>query len=71
MFQVIHNRIYFVVELKEVPQRPISDAGDPALTPYAEALSAAIKDGIVSQPGKYAIAVNTSINHWSIFEIKE
>jgi hypothetical protein len=72
MFQVIQGRIYFVVDMPEFPPPlPITDGGDPALTQYAEALTAAIQEGVVTKPGKYAIAVNAVAGRWTIFAIEE
>lgn len=72
MFQNIQGRIYFVVDLQVFPvPMPIHDGGDPALTHYAEALTAAINDGLVIGPGKYAIAVNAVQGTWTIFAINE
>lgn len=71
MFQVIDNKIYYIVEFKMIPTSPISDGGDPALTPYSEALTQAIRDGQITKPGKYAISVNHARNRYDIFEVQE
>jgi len=72
MFQTIQGRVCFVVELKEFPiTMPVNDGGDPALTPYAEALTTAINDGLVTGPGKYAIQVNHVLKWWTISRIIE
>jgi hypothetical protein len=72
MFQRIHNAIYYVVDLKEFPPpMPITDGGDPALTQYAEALTNAINNGIVTEPGKYGIQVNSIFQTFGIYKIQE
>jgi hypothetical protein len=78
--QKIQGRNVYVVDLPEIPQLPIYAINRPALpaynykpelAPYAEALDAAIRQGIVSQPGKYAIEIDKSMNTWQIFAVQE
>jgi hypothetical protein len=71
-FQTIDGRDVFVVELKDFPPpMPINAGGSPELQPYAEALTAAITQGVVNKPGKYGIEVSASIRKWNVFEIIE
>lgn len=72
MFQEIDNRWYFVVDMPDFPPpMPVHDGGDPSLTPYAEAFTAAINEGLVTGPGKFAIAVNHDQKRWTIFAITD
>lgn len=72
MFQTIQGKKVFVVELKTFPPRlPINGGDDVALIPYAQALQAAIDNGIVTGPGKYAIEVIPHLMWWNIFAIQE
>lgn len=59
MFSIIQGHNGFVVDLTEEfpPEMPIHDGGRPELKPYAEALTNAIRDNIIKEPGKYLIEV--------------
>ena len=58
MFQVIQGHQVYVVDLVEFPPpMPVGDGGNPALKPYAEALTAAIKTEQITGPGKYGIEI--------------
>jgi hypothetical protein len=80
MLQTIQGRTVYVVDLSEIPQLPIyaidnprlpAIGYEPKLKPYAEALDAAIRQGVVRNPGKYGIEVNVPLNTWTIFAINE
>lgn len=73
MFQIIQGQTVFVVDLPELPELPITDGGVPEMKPYAEALESAIRDGIVTKPGKYAIRISTllDLTGYEISAIKE
>lgn len=59
MIQTIQGHTGFVAFLQELPEDlPITDGGRPELKPYAEALTKAIRDGIIKEPGKYLIEVH-------------
>jgi len=59
MFSTIQGHNGFIVDLTEKfpPEMPITDGGRPELQPYAEALTKALKDGTIKEPGKYLIEV--------------
>jgi hypothetical protein len=38
---------------------------------YAEALNAAIETGVITEPGKYGIHIDTKTNCWNVFKIIE
>lgn len=72
MLQEIEGRNVFVVDLPENPISllPITDnSGEPKLAPYVWALNVAIRQGIVTEPGKYGIEV--SATDWNIYAINE
>jgi hypothetical protein len=71
MFQTIQGRDVFVVDLQELPQLPVNDGGSPELAPYAQALTTAIMQGVIKEPGKYGIEVTKSGEHWNVFAINE
>lgn len=56
MLQIIDDKEVYVVEFDTLPELPITwDNEDEML--YAIALGAAINDGIITEPGKYGIAI--------------
>lgn len=71
MFQNIQGRKLFIVDLTEIPELPITDGGIKALKPYAEALDAAIREGVITEPGKYGIEIDYVLNRWNIHTIHE
>jgi hypothetical protein len=71
MFQTIQDRNVFVVDLKVLPELPITDGGLPALKPYAAALELAILNGIIKEPGKYGIEVDPVKDWFNIYSIQE
>lgn len=72
MFQIINGLTHFVVDLQEFPPpMPVNDGGDPALTPYADALTQAIEQGLITEPGKYALRVDPGALTWAVFKILE
>ncbi len=38
---------------------------------YAEALQSAIETGVITEPGKYGIHIDTETNRWEVFKIIE
>ena len=71
MLQKIDGRTVFIVEIKQDPPEllPINDGGDEELAPYAQALDAAIRTGVIVEPGKYAIELVEEL--WQVFQIFE
>ncbi len=55
MLQVIEDRLVYVVEFDTMPELPIT--GEGYERPYAEALTAAIREGLITEPGKYGVHV--------------
>ncbi len=69
MLQKIQGHTVYVLEITETLVLPITDGGDPQLTPYAEAATKAIYDGTIPGPGKYAIEiVDESYNVFDVLE---
>jgi hypothetical protein len=73
MLQNIEGRNVYVVDLDELPvtMLPIHDGDNRLLRPYADALDDAIRNGIVTQPGKYGIWINAFGTRYEIFRIVE
>lgn len=73
MFQTIDGIDVFVIVLSEDPTTmlPITSPDAPSLVPYAQALDAAIREGVVKEPGKYGISITDSGQHWNVFKIIE
>lgn len=71
MFQTIAGIDVFVVDLPELPELPITWSDTPSLQLYADALDTAIRTGVVTEPGKYAINVTDSGKNYTIFRVNE
>lgn len=56
MFQTIDGKECYVVEFDTMPQLPITGSNQREML-YAQALTRAIVDGVISMPGKYALNV--------------
>ena len=78
MLQTIDGIPVYVVEFSEVPGYVYSEDGWSA--PYAEALTQAIKDRIITKPGKYGIHIyldrprdtrETSSVKYAVYQIVE
>lgn len=72
MFQVIDDRKVYVVDFESMPELPITGVGEEE--PYAVALTAAIREGLVTEPGKYGIHFSVDFDGtevWNIFHIVE
>lgn len=71
MLQFVDGRQVYVVILHAMPDLPIVwDA--PSQEPYAKALTAAIQDGVITEPGKYGIQIhNDADKKYDIYAIKE
>jgi hypothetical protein len=69
--QIVDGYDVFVVDFDTMPQLPITGIGEEK--PYAAALDAAIRTGIITEPGKYGIHIpsNDEPMRYSIFIIKE
>lgn len=53
MLQIVQGRAVYVVDLKTLPALPVVGTGYEQY--YAEALTRALLDGVVTEPGKYGI----------------
>jgi hypothetical protein len=66
---------HYDVDLKEMPELPITWHDTPELKYYAQALQSAIEDRIITSPGKYRIQVIhnmfTEDRRYNIFVIIE
>jgi hypothetical protein len=69
MIQLVEGIPVYVVDLKTMPQLPIVGTGIDQY--YAEALTLALRDGVVAKPGKYGIYLNWDTKTYQVFEIKE
>lgn len=66
-----HADVY-VVDFDIMPELPITWTRSEE-APYAMALDAAIRNGVVTEPGKYGITINTKAYRldYNIFTIKD
>lgn len=73
MFQTVDHLEVYVVEFTDAPVNslPIHDGGDRMLRPYADALDTAIRNGVITKPGKYGVHIDTDTNRWNVFAINE
>lgn len=71
MFQTLDGHFVYVIQIAEVPNQPLTDGGNDALLPYAEAFNIALEQGLITGPGKYAIEVSVSDDRWNVYHIKE
>jgi hypothetical protein len=74
MLQTINNRLVFVVDLPVDPKTLIPITWSTAEEePYAKALSAAIWNELITEPGKYGIHLiqDGDKKRYSIYAIKE
>ena len=71
MLQTINGIRVYVVDLKTMPELPVTGIGEEAI--YAEALTTAIQNGDIVEPGKYGIHVYLTLNvkEYNIFKIVE
>lgn len=71
MLQTVAGREVFVVDFDTMPELPITGVGEEE--PYARALTAAIEDGVITEPGKYGIHVSDRSNRlvWNVYRIEE
>lgn len=71
--QMVDDKIVYVVDFDTMPDLPIT--GTDVERPYADALTEAIRTGVISEPGKYGIHVDFTnfplTFNWSAFKIKE
>lgn len=72
MLQTVDGREVFVVDFDTVPQPPITWATEEE-KPYALALDSAIREKLVTEPGKYGIHVTNEVDRiiYNIFHINE
>lgn len=69
MLQQIADKLVYVVEFDTMPVLPIVGTGVEQY--YAEALTNAIRYGMITKPGKYAIEVDFTTKRWEVFEVQE
>lgn len=75
MLQIVDDKEVYVVDLKTMPELPITWE-TPEEEPFAKALGAAILTGVITEPGKYGIETKTrsrlpELIDYIIFTIKE
>lgn len=73
MLQNVDGLDVYVVDITEPPLTllPIHDGGERYLRPYADALDAAIRTGVITKPGKYGIYIDHVTNRWEVHLIIE
>ena len=73
MLQNVDGHIVYVVELETLPMLPVVGTG--IEQSYAQALTTAIRDGIITKPGKYAIELDFMRGDgtlpWHVYEVQE
>jgi len=69
MIQIIDDKAVYVVEFTSMPELPIVGTGMDQY--YAQALTSAIRQGIIKYPGKYGIEVDFNTMQWHAYELVE
>jgi hypothetical protein len=70
MLQTVDAKLVYVVDLKTMPVLPIVGTGFEQK--YAEALTLALRDGLITEPGKYGIEiVDWYTLEWKVYRIDE
>jgi hypothetical protein len=72
--QMVQGKMVYVVDLKTMPTLPIVGTGYEQY--YAEALTAALEQGLIKIPGKYGIEIffdgsMVRMMHWNVYRIDE
>lgn len=69
--QYINNELGYVVEFESLPALPVTGIGYEM--PYAEALTDAIRYGVITTGGKYFIKFTASANDfsWAKYEVSK
>lgn len=57
MFQKVDGKRVYVVDLITMPKLPINSIGSPELQPCAVALTQAIEQKVITEPGRYSIEI--------------
>lgn len=70
MLQVIDGIPMYVVEFDAMPELPITGRNRKERV-YASALTSAILDGIITEPGKYGIHVDKKRQNYCVHKITE
>lgn len=73
MLQTIDGVEVYIVDFDTMPEMPITWS-TPEEQPYALALEAAIRNGIVTEPGKYGIQITPRPFHrydYNVYAVKE
>jgi hypothetical protein len=69
MLQTVQGVKLYIVDFDVMPELPITGIGEEAV--YAEALTVAIQNGDIVEPGKYGIQVDIETKTYNIFKIVE
>jgi hypothetical protein len=71
MLQAVDGKIVYVVDLYTMPELPIT--GNGWERPYADALTQALVQKVIKEPGKYGISIDFTKTplHWDVFKIIE
>jgi hypothetical protein len=75
MLQTVDGRRVYVVEFDTMPELPITWKDNQEAL-YAQALTDAIQNGVIKEPGKYGITLDNPVDQtvtlsYSIYTIKE
>lgn len=66
--QRIDGVLGYVVEFEELPALPVTGTNQIEIV-YANALTAAITDGIITEGGKYFITITAQAEHCSLYKV--
>jgi|1186.fasta_scaffold767150_2 hypothetical protein len=69
MIQKLNGLWVYVVEFDTLPELPVLGFG--VEKDYAEALTAAIRTGVITEGGKYAIHLSQNNTHYDVYKILE
>ena len=66
--QRIGDNIGYVVEIDELPELPVRGTNRVEMA-YAEALTDAIANGVITEGGKYFIVLTDMVGHYARYEV--
>ena len=66
--QTIDGQLGYVVEFEELPELPVTGTNRVKMV-YAEALTDAIANGVITEGGKYFITITAQIGFYARYEV--
>lgn len=66
--QTIDGKLGYVVEFEELPDLPVTGTNRVEMV-YAEALTDAITNGVITEGGKYFVTITTQVGFYARYEV--